>query len=250
MENWKARVYDRYGDSTARGRDGAGHESHGTAARRRFLQRYGRFLPADTTTATLDIGCGSGGVLEALTSVGYTRPEGVDVSPSQVHAATARGLTGVTLAPAVDYLRERRGRYAMITAFSVLEHQTRAELFDLLDAIRDSLTPGGTLIAVVPNAKGLFGAHVRFADITHELSFSPSSVHQICSVTGFELVHVLEHGPLVHGPVSALRWTAWQIIRSVLLAARVAEGADWQWPVFTQDLVFVARKPETPSSQA
>ena len=73
------------------------------------------------------------------------------------------------------YLRQRRGHYALITAFSVLEHQTRPELFEMLDAIRAALTPGGNLIAVVPNAKGLFGAHVRFADITHELSFPPNS---------------------------------------------------------------------------
>ena len=173
--------------------------------------------------------------------------EGVDLSPSQVSAASARGLSGVTLAPATDYLMERRGRYAAITAFSVLEHQTRPELFELLDAIRDGLRAGGLLIAVVPNAKGLFGAHVRFADITHELSFSPLSVSQICAVVGLELTAVLEHGPLVHGVVSAARWTAWQAIRAALLTARLAEGADWRWPVFTQDLIFVARKPASPA---
>ena len=48
---------------------------------------------------------------------------------------------------------------------------------------------------------------------------------------------------MVHGVVSAIRWTCWQGIRAGLLVARVAEGADWRWPVFTQDLVFVARKP-------
>ena len=248
MEGWKTRVYDVYADSTARASLDAGHRSHGATARRQFLQRYRRFLPSDKAAPVLDIGCGSGGVLEALGSVGYTGLEGVDLSPGQVDAATARGLTGVTLAPAADYLHERRGRYALIMAFSVLEHQTRAELFELLDAIREALVPGGSLIAVVPNAKGLFGAHVRFADITHELSFSPTSVSQICTVTGLELAEVLEHGPLVHGVVSAARWVAWQVVRSVLLVARVAEGADWRWPVFTQDLVFVAHKPASQSS--
>lgn len=250
MEHWKARVYDMYGGSTARNDDRAGHESHGLTARRRFLQRYGRFLPADRAAPILDVGCGTGGVLEALDSAGHTRVEGVDLSSSQIQAARARGLISVTLAPAVDYLKERRGRYALITVFSVLEHQTRSELFDLLDAIRDALIPGGSLIAVVPNAKGLFGAHVRFADITHELSFSPSSVSQVCSVTGLELADILEHGPLVHGLVSAVRWAGWQVVRSALLAARVAEGADWRWPVFTQDLVFVARKPASQSPRA
>ena len=84
----------------------------------------------------------------------------------------------------------------------MLEHQTRAELFELLDAVHGALRPGGRLIALVPNAKGLFGAHVRFNDITHELSFTPQSVAQICAVTGFECEAVVEHGPIVHGVVS------------------------------------------------
>jgi hypothetical protein len=131
----------------------------------------------------------------------------------------------------------------MISAFSVLEHHTRAELFDLLDAIRESLQPGGSLIAVVPNAKGLFGAQVRFADITHELSFTPTSVAQLCAVVGLEAPVIVEHGPIVHGVASAIRWTCWQAVRAALLFARIAEGADWRSRVFTQNLVFVARKP-------
>ena len=247
MEAWKARVYASYNESTVSGSD-AEQEARAATERRHYVQRYRRFLPHDVGAAVLDIGCGTGACIQALRSLGYANTEGVDLSPSQINAATARGVTGITLAPAVDFLRQRHDRYALITAFSILEHQTRPELFELLDAIRNSLVVGGILIAVVPNAKGLFGAHVRFADITHELSFSPLSVSQICAVTGIELTAVLEHGPLVHGPVSALRWIGWQMIRSVLVAARVAEGADWQSPVFTQDLVFVARKPESPSS--
>jgi SAM-dependent methyltransferase len=242
MDAWKSRVYAAYRD-TAPDNPGGDDARRAATDRAQYLRRYRRFLPSDKDAPILDIGCGTGGFLDALRSQGCKSLEGVDLSPGQVDAAIARGLTGVTLAPAVEYLRPRRGRYAMITAFSVLEHQTRAELFDLLDAIREALVPGGCLIAVVPNAKGLFGAHVRFADITHELSFAPASVLQLCGVLGFEPAAIFEHGPLVHGPVSASRWAVWQLVRAGLLVARLAETADWRWPVFTQDLVFVARKP-------
>lgn len=241
MEDWKARVYATYGEVAT---DGLSENTRRAGERQQYLQRYRRFLPRDKTAPILDIGCGAGGFLDTLRSIGHSRLEGVDLSPSQVKAARARGLTDVTLAPAVEYLKNRPAQYALITAFSVLEHQTRAELFEMLDAIRAALLPGGILVAVVPNAKGLFGANVRFADITHELSFTPVSVGQICAVTGFEPTAVLEHGPIVHGVVSAIRWTSWQAIRAVLLFARMAEGADWRWRVYTQDLIFVARKPE------
>ena len=240
MTTWKERVYASY-SSTAP--NGTGRAMSPAYERHLYLRRYRRFLPLDATAPVLDIGCGGGGFLDALRSAGYSSLEGVDLSPSQVSAAVARGLTGVTHAPALEYLKARPNRYAMISALSVLEHQTRAELFDLLDAVREALRPGGALVAVVPNAKGLFGAHVRFADITHEISFTPASVSQICAVVGLEAPEFHEHGPMVHGVVSAVRWTCWQGIRAGLLLARVAEGADWRWPVFTQDLVFVARKP-------
>jgi len=244
METWKSRVYASYGGATV-GRvfGSADDDAEFARAGRLAAQRYRVFLPLDQKAPILDVGCGSGSFLDALRSLGYTTLEGVDLSPAQVEAGHARGLTGITLAPAVNYLRGPSARYALITAFNVLEHQTRTELFDLLDAIHAALAPGGRLIALVPNAKGLFGAHVRFNDITHELSFTPQSVAQVCAVTGFECEAVLEHGPLVHGVVSAVRWAMWQAIRGLLLAARLAEGGDWRRPIFTQDLVFVARKP-------
>jgi SAM-dependent methyltransferase len=244
MEAWKARVYASYSGATA-GRilGSADDDAEFVRSGRHAIQRFRHWLPSDTNKPILDVGCGSGNFLGALRSLGYKTLEGVDVSDAQVGAAQARGLTGIVHAPAVDYLGPRSDRYALVTAFNLLEHLTRTELFELLDAIHTALAPGGRLIAVVPNAKGLFGAHVRFNDITHELSFTPQSVAQICAVTGFECEHVMEHGPLVHGIPSAVRWMMWQIIRLGLLMARLAEGGDWRRPVFTQDLVLVARKP-------
>ena len=242
IEAWRARVYADYA-GTAPGVRASGDTSFQVSQRQHYLRRYRRFLPDDRSARILDVGCGDGTFLQALRSVGYSNIDGVDVSPSQVEAAARQGVRGVVHREAIDYLREHRREYALITAFSVLEHHTREELFELLDAVREALVPAGQLIAVVPNAKGLFGAHVRFADITHELSFTPGSVTQVCAVAGFEPPVVLEHGPMVHGAASAVRWLVWQLFRGVLLTARVAEGGDARWPVFTQDLVFVARKP-------
>jgi SAM-dependent methyltransferase len=244
MEDWKARVYASYGGATVGGVFGSAEDDvEFVRAAHLARRRYQRFLPSDRHAPILDVGCGSGSFLEGLRSLGYTRLEGVDLSPAQVAAGHARGLTGIALTPAIDHLRLHSSRYSMITAFNVFEHQQRRDLFQLLDAIHAALVPGGRLVAVVPNAKGLFGAHVRFNDITHELSFTPQSVEQVCAVTSFICEAVMEHGPVVHGVVSAIRWSIWQMIRGGLLVARLAEGGDWRRPVFTQDLVFVARKP-------
>jgi SAM-dependent methyltransferase len=242
VETWKRRVYAAYGDSPlGAGGERANDDRH-ALEERQHARRLRRWLPSSRSAPILDIGCGGGAVLSALGRLGYQAVEGIDVSPTQVAAASDRGISGVRLASAEDYLAGVSGRYALITAFNVLEHQTRTELFALVDAIHRALAPGGRFVAVVPNAKGLFGAHVRFADITHELSFTPSSVEQICFTTGFACESIREQGPLVHGPASAVRWVVWQGIRGALLVARLAEGGDWRRPVFTQDLMFVGRK--------
>lgn len=242
MEAWKARVYATYVETAPHETPEHRHD-HLARDRAEYVRRFRRFLPRDTSAPILDVGCGTGTFLDALRSLGYSRAEGVDVSATQIDVARGRGLPRVTHGSALDYLQHRPQQYAMITALSVLEHQTRPELFDLLDAIRDALLPGGCLVAVVPNAKGLFGAHLRFADITHELSFSPLSVAQVCAVTGFEPPELAEHGgPIVHGAPSAVRWAVWQLVRLGLWVARIAESGDWRSPFFTQDLLFVARK--------
>ena len=97
MDAWKARVYASYHETTVCGNKDAGHEGHAATARRQYVQRYRRFLPPDRAAPILDIGCGTGGFLEALRSLGYSSIEGVDLSPSQVAAALARGVTGITL---------------------------------------------------------------------------------------------------------------------------------------------------------
>jgi hypothetical protein len=143
-------------------------------------------------------------------------------------------------------LRDRPDHYRLITAFNILEHLTRQELLEAMDLVAAALQPGGRFIAMVPNAKGLFGAHVRYADLTHELSFTPISVNQLCSITGLELTAIIENGPIRHGLPSTIRWLVWQLIRRLLMIARLAEGADRSWPVFTQDLLFVADRPAAP----
>ena len=177
-----------------------------------------------------------------LQQLGYTNLHGVDVSPQQIEAAKSIGVENVEVADALEYLRRYPNTYALINAQSFLEHLTRDELLRVMDATVKALLPGGLLLAVVPNSKSLFSARVRYADLTHELSFTPESVVQLCNLAGLEVVTIREHGPVVHGLKSAVRWMVWQVIRTGLLVALLAEAADISFRVYTQDMMFVARQ--------
>jgi 2-polyprenyl-3-methyl-5-hydroxy-6-metoxy-1,4-benzoquinol methylase len=206
-------------------------------------RRWRHVLPDDHSLPTVDLGCGKGEFVLFLQSEGFAAVEGVDVSLEQVQLARSLGARNVVHGSALEYIAGQSERYGLVTAFNLLEHFDRVEILNLMDGVVAALRPEGRFIAMVPNSKGLFGAQVRFADLTHEMSFTPRSVMQLCEVVGLRLIDILENGPLPHGLFSSMRWVAWQAIRGCLLGARVAEGADWTWPVFTQDLFFVAEKP-------
>jgi SAM-dependent methyltransferase len=167
---------------------------------------------------------------------------GIDLSPQQIALARQRGLENTVVADAMTFLKQRTGTYALINASSILEHLTRPELFHLLDLTVAALRPGGLLFGVVPNAKSFLGSHVRYGDITHELCFTPESLVQIFQIVGLRPIALLEHGPIVHGVISAVRWSIWQCLRAMMWTAFVAEGADYQNRVYTQNIMFVAEK--------
>jgi len=209
---------------------------------RQYHQRWHRFLPDDHEGRILDIGCGGGEFLLFLRKAGYANSEGIDISQEQIQLARIHGLQQVKVADAIDYLARAKNTYRLINIQNLLEHFTEKELFELLDLVVHVLEPEGLLFGVVPNSKSLFSARVRYADITHERSFTPESLRQIFMAAGLKPVVIAEHGPLVHGFASAVRWTVWQLVRFGILLALFAESADYCDRVYTQDMMFVARK--------
>jgi SAM-dependent methyltransferase len=244
MTDFKSRIYKSYRTTTSQNQYRPSHQKAGGEISFIFEHRWGRFLPTDRKSSILDLACGSGEFLTFLRQRGYKQLHGIDLSPEQVQAAHAIGLANVQEADAFTFLKQAKEQYAVISAFSFLEHLTRDELFELLDTVVNALQPGGLFLGLVPNAKGPFGAFVRYADITHEESFTPESIIQIASAIGLAPVYIGECGPIPHGPVSSLRWLVWQFMRAGYFVMRVSQAADYQYRIYTQDLRFVLYKPE------
>jgi 2-polyprenyl-3-methyl-5-hydroxy-6-metoxy-1,4-benzoquinol methylase len=201
-------------------------------------------MPADRTSWMLDLGCGRGEFLLYLQSIGFENIEGIDISPEQVMRAKENGLPNVYESDAITYLNSAQRRYDVIAVLNILEHLAKSELFELLDVIKDRLTDNGLLIGVIPNAKSLFGARVRYADLSHEQSFTPKSLEQMLNIIGMKIVTVREHGPMIHNISSLMRWIIWQLIRLIVWIMLMAEGGEIGNRVYTQDMMFVAKKCE------
>lgn len=215
-----------------------------------FRAYFRRFLPKDKNAKVLDIGCGYGAFLYCLQKEGYSNVWGVDISPEQVEEARRFGLHNVHCEDLRAFLAKHPDEFDCITALDVVEHFPKEEVLPLLDAVLQGLKAGGTFIMQSPNGASPFFGTIRYADFTHELVFTRESVHQILSHVGFCDIRVFPTGPVVHGLPSGLRWLLWQMFRLVLHLYLAAETGVLRGHILTQNLIAVARKPDSlnPSS--
>lgn len=144
-----------------------------------YYEWYTRgWMPADKSARVLDIGCGSGQFLYFLRKSGYTHCEGIDLDKIQIQIGKDLGLN-VHESAAFEYLSEANGQYDVIAMLDIIEHFTREELFPLLELVVRCLKPGGSLISSVPNATSPNGLQCVYADITHEIAFTPTSMKEL-----------------------------------------------------------------------
>lgn len=191
----------------------------------------------------VDVGCGSGGLIAEIQRLGWTEVTGVDVSAEQVAVAHENGLNGVEHGDVFAYLGARAGAVDVVTATDVLEHFDRDEVVALLDAVYESLTPGGRLVAQVPNATSPFFGNYAFGDFTHRSVFTALSVHQICRSAGFADIAVYPVSPVPHGVVSWLRSIIWSTFAGIFKFALASETGQLRGHLVTQNIYFVAVKP-------
>jgi 2-polyprenyl-3-methyl-5-hydroxy-6-metoxy-1,4-benzoquinol methylase len=175
------------------------------------------WLPENHSAPILDVGCGSGQFLYYLRARGYDQAAGIDLDSAQVDVARSLGLRA-TCASVTDFLDGDEKTYGAIAMLDILEHFTREELYPLLETVVAHLEPGGRLIASVPNADSPHAARAIYADITHEIAFTPTSLSELLFCHGLEVVAFRDPWP---APVSPIRAG----YRALSLLMRRLEGA-------------------------
>lgn len=154
---------------------------------------YLKLLPEDRAARILEIGPGMGELLHLLTKErGYTNVGAIDVSPEVVQHCSELYCPTSCVADSVDFLEKHREQFELVFMLHVLEHVSKAEIVPLVRAIHSALRPGGKLIIEVPNmANPIIGLTARYADFTHEVGFTASSLHQVLSLGGFTEAQVI-----------------------------------------------------------
>ena len=158
-----------------------------------YRAELGSLLPSDKKASILDLGCGSGFLLQFLIREGYENVLGVDISKEQVEFAKGQGLP-VVEADSLDFLKTNKN-FDLIISTEVLEHLNKNEIIELLCAIRDALRPLGSAIIRTVNASSVYGMTLLFWDFTHEVAFTERTLRQILLACGFEKVSVYDTRP-------------------------------------------------------
>lgn len=241
--SYRQRIYTGY--VTQRDQPLAPQTIEGFAPRLPYFHRLiKQHFPQDRTARILELGCGHGALLYALSRADYHNVRGVDGSPQQVEAAQRLGIRGVEQGDVMATLAAApSASFDVVVAFDVIEHFTKDELIPLVDEVRRVLKPGGRWIIHAPNAESPFSARMRYWDFTHELAFTRVSLAQLLCSSGFERVECFEDRPVPHGLKSATRAVLWCVIRAGLLGYMAIEtGALDRRAVFSQNLLAVAYK--------
>jgi len=199
-------------------------------------------LPLDKSERVLDLGCGYGAFLMFMEHKGYKNLRGIDLSLEQVELATSLGLTCVEVEDLMSALCQE-SEVGLITMFDVIEHLTRSEAIDALQAIHSALRPGGTLVMRTPNIDARLGSVLSFGDLTHEMHLNRVSVLELFASLPFSSAQVLEVPPTGGGLLAvALRGVARPVINVADRCVHLAQGIGWSSTVSTPNMLIVAHR--------
>jgi 2-polyprenyl-3-methyl-5-hydroxy-6-metoxy-1,4-benzoquinol methylase len=199
------------------------------------------WLPESRSTPVLDIGCGSGQFLYFLRGLGYNDAVGIDVDRAQVETGRALGLD-TRCVDIMEFLKGDDKQYGLIAMLDILEHFTREELFPLLSAVAEKLVPGGRLIASVPNAESPLANEAIYADITHEIAFTPTSLGEMFFCHGLKVSAIRDPWP---APISPLHrgYRSLSVLMRKLEALRL-KALGFSAPKYWSSVIWaVAEKP-------
>jgi 2-polyprenyl-3-methyl-5-hydroxy-6-metoxy-1,4-benzoquinol methylase len=228
MSKYRDRIYAHYVDAWDESKvPGDVSDLKGRLPTMRHVIR--KFFPVEKSAAILDLGCGHGTLVYYAHLLGFRNTFGVDSSSQQVSLAKKLGIPNVTLGDLMTTLRGiTPGSLDVVVAFDVIEHFTKDELIDLVDAVYLVLKPHGRWIIHTPNGCSPFFGAVRYGDFSHEQAFTPASIEQLLKASGYKRVECEECGPRIHGIKSALRVVVWKITCLLYGIALVAETGDYK----------------------
>ena len=203
--------------------------------------QYGRWLPRDRSAKILDLGCGYGGIVYWLQSLGYTNTEGVDINREYIDTGVGLGIKNLHHGDAVSFLRDKKEFYDVILLVDVLGFLMREEVPEVLRSVVGALKPGGAIIVRSANVASPMAGRIIHGYLKEDVHFSEHSLKEILRRSGIKTVGAYPVRPVVHGLASLFRYLLWLGIEAFLKFYRLVEAGTPRG-IFTQNMIGVGRK--------
>jgi len=162
-----------------------------------ILAEMARRLPAGRARIA-ELGCGSGGMLEALSRFGTA--VGVETDAALRARAQERGLD-VRAGALPDAIPLHTGRWDAVCLFDVLEHVD--DEAGALAACRRLLVPGGRLFVTVPAYAWLWSRHDEL--LGHRRRYTARGLRQVAERAGFTVERLTYFNTILAPPIMAVR---------------------------------------------
>ena len=198
-------------------------------------------MPANRNARILDIGCGSGELIEQLLREGYRNVIGIDVSVEQVALAHSLGRSQVRLGNVLELDDMSEASFEVVVAVDLLEHLEHDEVLAVLNWIAKALSTEGQFIVQVPNATSPFFGNYAFGDFTHRSVFNDRSIRQVLRHVGFTRVSTHPVNPRPGGLRRTVRAATWQLLAATIKAYLSTETGQLRGHIVTQNLIACAQ---------
>jgi SAM-dependent methyltransferase len=163
-------------------------------------QLVGTFCALDDTALLLDVGCGTGGMLDLLRNFGS--PVGIDISPIALDFCRQRGQQALAQGAALS-LPFADNAFALITVSDLLYSQQPGDDGVALQEFHRVCQPGGHLLIIEPALEWLRGPHDVVYDGRHR--YTTGELRDKVTAAGFRVVKVSYANTLLLPPILAVR---------------------------------------------
>ncbi|MGE0160357.1 MAG: class I SAM-dependent methyltransferase [Gemmatimonadales bacterium] len=146
----------------------------------------------------LDVGCGTGGTLQLLSSIGTTWA--VDASPTAAAFVRGRGFPRITVGSATE-LPFEDGSFDVVTAFGVIEHVERDDL--MLEEMLRVARPGGHTLILTSAHRWLWSVHDE--RVHHVRRYRRAELGERVARAGWQIEQLSYVNAALFPPVAAVR---------------------------------------------
>lgn len=238
MEKWKSDFYNNYASYAKREYKDNYYEGY---------IPYGKHIinlafPKEKNIRILDLACGIGGFLKVIKDSGYTDITGVDTSEEEINFAHNNGLTSLIRDDIFNYMATCESeQFDFVLALDIIEHLESEEILLFMNQVNRILKPKGKIIIHTPNAEGIFGSKVRYADFTHAIAFTQNSITQVCTYAGFSSVKCYEDKPVLYSLTGLIRRIIWDVFTLFFRLLHGAETGSFN-VILSQNFLIIAQK--------